>query len=324
GSVQYLDVGLKLEVEPEIHLDNEVVIKMALDVSSIIKEVPNAQSGTLAYEVGTRNATTVLRLRDGETQVLAGLINNEERNSASKVPGLGQIPLLGRLFSSRKDDGKKTEIVLSITPRIVANSRLPDAGAMEFWAGTEANVRSSPLLLRPLGTVALSSSGGMAGARAQAAVAPRVATPVRAEPAAQPLVLAWQGPNQAKVGDTVSLTVNIPPSPGMDSLGFLVGFDPSVLKAVDVAAGDFLKQNESSVNFTKSIDQVSGQILVDLSGAGAGANGVNAGGSVATLMFEVVTATPQTQITVSRVAASAVSGEALAFVAPEPHTLVVQ
>ncbi|MDO8772301.1 MAG: secretin N-terminal domain-containing protein, partial [Burkholderiaceae bacterium] len=81
GSVQYLDVGLKLEVEPDIHRDNEVVIKVALDVSSIIKEVPNAQSGTLAYEVGTRNASTVLRLKDGETQILAGLISDEDRRT---------------------------------------------------------------------------------------------------------------------------------------------------------------------------------------------------------------------------------------------------
>ena len=116
GSVQYLDVGLKLDVEPDIHLDNEVVIKVALDVSSIIKEVPNAQSGTLAYEIGTRNANTVLRLKDGETQILAGLISDEDRKTASKVPGLGQMPVLGRLFSSHKDNGTKTEIVLSITP----------------------------------------------------------------------------------------------------------------------------------------------------------------------------------------------------------------
>src|SRR5574340_152185 len=136
GSVQYLDVGLKLEVEPDIHLDAEVVIKVGLDVSSIIKEVPNEQSGTLAYEVGTRNATTVLRLKDGETQVLAGLINDEDRKTASKVPGLGQIPVLGHLFSSHKKDGKKTEIVLAITPRIVGSARLHDAGEVEYWSGT--------------------------------------------------------------------------------------------------------------------------------------------------------------------------------------------
>ncbi|MFH1493483.1 MAG: cohesin domain-containing protein [Pseudomonadota bacterium] len=325
GSVQYLDVGLKLEVEPDIHLDNEVVIKVNLDVSSIIKEVPNVISGTLAYEVGTRNASTVLRLKDGETQVLAGLINDEDRKSASKVPGLGQMPVLGRLFSSHKDDGKKTEIVLSITPRIVGTSRLPDAREVEFWAGTEASLRSNPLQLRPMGTVALSSSGGASGARAQPAVAPRTAAPAvkaaPAAPAAAPLALSWQGPNQAKVGDKVSLTLNTPSSQGVESFGFLVGFDPTVLKAVDVTEGSFLKQSNMPSNLSKTIDQASGQILVDLSGTGSDV--ANAGGSVATLVFEVIAAAPQSQITVSRIASSGAGGEALAFAAPEPHVLAV-
>jgi len=321
GNVQYLDVGLKLEVEPDIHLDNEVVIKVGLDVSTISKEVPNAQSGTLAYEVGTRNASTVLRLKDGETQILAGLINDEDRNSASKVPGLGQMPVLGHLFSSHKGDGRKTEIVLSITPRIVGVSRLPDAREMEFWAGTEGSLRSNPLLLRPLGTVAVSSSGGASGARVPPAVAPRAAAPARAAPAAQPFELSWQGPNQAKVGDKISLTLNTPSSPGVESLGFLVGFDPTILKAVDVVEGDLLKQSNLPSNFTKTIDQASGQIMVDLSGTGGG--GANTGGSVATLVFEVTAAAPQSQITVSRITSSGAGGEALAFAAPAPHTLAV-
>ncbi len=321
GSVQYLDVGLKLEVEPEIHLDNEVAIKISMEVSSIVKEVQNLVSGTLSYQVGTRNASTVLRLKDGETQILAGLISDEDRNSASKVPGLGQMPLLGRLFSSHKDDNRKTEIVLSITPRIVGNSRLPDAREVEFWAGTEASLRSNPLLLRPLGKVVLSSSGGTAGARPQPAAAPRPAAPAKAAQAAQPLALSWQGPNQAKVGDRISLTLSTPSSPGVENLGFLVGFDPSVLKALDVVEGEFMKQNSLPANFTKTIDQAGGQILVDLAGTGSG--GASAGGSVATLVFEVTAATPQSQITVSRITSSAAGGEALVFAAPEPHTLAV-
>lgn len=157
GSVQYLDVGLKLDVEPDINLDNEVVIKVALDVSSIIKEVLNAQSGSLAYEIGTRNATTVLRLKDGETQILAGLINDEDRRTASKVPGLGQLPVIGRLFSTHTANGLKSEIVLSITPRIVARDRLPDINEVEYWSGTESTLRNGTISIKPTGTVSMTS-----------------------------------------------------------------------------------------------------------------------------------------------------------------------
>jgi general secretion pathway protein D len=316
GSVQYLDVGLKLEVEPEIHMDNEVSIKVGLEVSSIVKEVLNAVSGTLAYQVGTRNTSTTLRLKDGETQILAGLINDEDRNTANKVPGVGDLPLLGRLFSSHRDNGTKTEIVLSITPRVVGSHRLPDAREVEYWSGTEASLRSSQMVMKPLGAVAVGNSAsappGAVVARPQPAVVPG-----NAAMASKPLVLSWQGPSQAKVGDKISLTLNTQSPQGVNSLGFLVEFDPAVLKAADVAEGDFMKQNNSPSNFTKVIDQEGGQVQVDLKGSG------NGGGSVITLMFEVTAAAPQSPVTVSSISLAGAGGEALAVTPPTPHVIAV-
>jgi general secretion pathway protein D len=322
GSVQYLDIGLKLEVEPEIHLDNEVSIKVGLEVSSIVKEVQNAQSGTLSYQVGTRNTSTVLRLKDGETQILAGLINDEDRNTANKVPGLGQLPVLGHLFGSQKDDGRKTEIILSITPRIVGNNRIPGAREVEYWSGTEASLRSDPLTLRQFGKVSLNGSGSTSSG---ANVAPPVRQPAPPAPASfgkavtQPPLFSWQGPNQAKVGDKISLVLNTQALQGVNSLSFLVGFDPTVLKAADIVEGNFLKQNNSPSNFTKAIDQAGGQILIDLAGLAPD----SAGGSIATLVFEVTGTTPQSPVTVSRINASGAGGEALPLTAPAPHLIAV-
>jgi general secretion pathway protein D len=146
-SVNYLDVGLKLDVEPSIHLDDEVDMKVGLEVSNIVREIKSA-NGTLTYQVGTRNASTTLRLRDGETQALAGLINDEDRKSANKVPGLGDIPVLGHLFSSHRDDRSKTEIVLLITPHIVRNLSRPEAIVAEFMSGTDAAIGSPQMGLR--------------------------------------------------------------------------------------------------------------------------------------------------------------------------------
>ena len=137
-SVSYLDVGLKLEVEPLISLEDEVGIKVALEVSNIVSQVRGSNNSTLAYQIGTRNAATTLRLRDGETQVLAGLISDEDRRTADRVPGIGQLPIVGRLFSSNTDSLKKTEIVLLITPRLVRTLARPEAGFMEFAAGTDS------------------------------------------------------------------------------------------------------------------------------------------------------------------------------------------
>lgn len=139
-SVQYIDVGLKLDVQPTIYLDNEVAIRISLEVSNIVSQT-QTKSGTQAYQIGTRNASTVLRLKDGENQVLAGLISDEERASGARIPGLGDLPMLGRLFGSRRGEAQKTELVLSITPRLVRNNRRPGIEQSEFSIGPEAALR---------------------------------------------------------------------------------------------------------------------------------------------------------------------------------------
>lgn len=149
-SVSYLDVGLKLDVEPEIHVDNEVSINVGLEVSNIAKEI-RSSTGLLVYQIGTRNANTVLRLRDGETQVLAGLIKDEERSSATHIPGLGKIPLLGRLFSNTTEDKARSEIILLITPHVVRGPALPPAHVTEFASGTSENASTRPFRLTPAG-----------------------------------------------------------------------------------------------------------------------------------------------------------------------------
>ena len=136
SSVSYLDVGIKLEFEPSIMLDDDVIIKTVLEVSSITNKVEN--SGTTAYQVGTRNATTTLTLRDGETQVLAGLLSTDESDTTSRLPGLGDIPVLGNLFSSRATKGGRKEILLSITPRIVRNLQRPTDDLVEMNFGPES------------------------------------------------------------------------------------------------------------------------------------------------------------------------------------------
>jgi general secretion pathway protein D len=143
-SVSYLDVGLKLEVEPLIYLEEEVGIKVGLEVSNIAREVRSPTSSTLTYEIGTRNANTVLRLRDGETQILAGLISDEDRRTANRVPGLGDMPVVGRLFSQTRDSVTKTEIVLLITPRLIRQLARPDVRSAEFAAGTESSTGVAP------------------------------------------------------------------------------------------------------------------------------------------------------------------------------------
>jgi general secretion pathway protein D len=145
-SANYLDVGLKLDVEPRVMLNNEVNIKINLEVSNAVQS-----AGASFPTVNTRNTSTVLMANDGETQVLAGLINDEDRKNADKVPGLANIPILGRLFTNNNESRAKTEVVLLITPHVVRNILRPEASSMEFYGGT--GLRSIPINFNPLSSL---------------------------------------------------------------------------------------------------------------------------------------------------------------------------
>lgn len=207
SSVSYLDVGLKLDVEPTIQLDNDVSIKVGLEVSNLISEVLGP-SDSKAYRIGTRVTSTTLRLNDGETQVLAGLINDEDRRTATGIPGLSAMPLIGRLFGVTQDNHTKTEVVLLITPRIVRNLSLPDAAFTRLASGTDASPGAFSSLLRPNAKVGVGPAGGAGAANAQPSASGFSVTPPPADGAAAGEgVLRFDVTPQVGPGGTVSVTL---------------------------------------------------------------------------------------------------------------------
>jgi general secretion pathway protein D len=225
ASVSYLDVGLKLEVEPSIHLEGDVAIKVGLEVSNIVKEVP-VSGGGIAYQLGTRNATTVLRLKDGETQVLAGLIQDDERLTANKLPLVGDLPIVGRLFASNLDNRVKSEIVLLITPRVVRNLTRPDYVVAEYYSGTDASVGAPPLTIGATGpgNLAMASTAGVARA-------PAAPARPNGAPSGQPVSISLSGPQQAQPGGQLTARVALAGAGGT-SATLEVVFDPALLEYV--------------------------------------------------------------------------------------------
>lgn len=162
-NVNYIEVGIKLDVEPVIQMQDQVSIKVAMEVSNITDQVTTS-TGVLAYTIGSRNANTTLQLRNNETQILAGLFRDDEQKTQRRVPGLGNLPFIGKLFSNSNQDKRKNEIVLLITPRIMHNI-------------SPANAVYS---LIPSGVAATANPVGAGGARTvQAAepVTPQAVTP---------------------------------------------------------------------------------------------------------------------------------------------------
>jgi general secretion pathway protein D len=228
-TVTYLDIGIKLDVEPSVQLDNEVVIKVALEASTLVRAVPGP-SGSLAYQIGTRRTSTTLRLRDGETQILAGLMKNEDLNSVSGLPGLATLPVLGRLFGVQDARRDKSEVVLLMTPRILRNLPLPEPELLQRAGGTQANPGAEPVRLAAGGRVALRPTGG--GAAASAAPPPPTAAADSA-PELPALELSTSG--SARVGETVSVTVQ---NRSDFAIQGELAFDPTVLSPATAGGAD--------------------------------------------------------------------------------------
>lgn len=257
-NVQYLDVGLKLEVEPDIHLHDEIGLKLSLEVSSLVSSV-KTNNGSQAYQIGTRNFSSALRLRDGETQILAGLISDEDRRAANRVPLIGELPVLSRLFGSQSDSRQKNEIVLSITPHLIRNIQRQGPAAESFWSGTESSLRDRPLQLRTIKADGAPEASAASPSPVRAINAP---VPTSGAGANAPQ-LRWEAPTAAKVGEPIQLYLAMDSAEGLRAASLQVAYDPADFEVVALNdAGYFGKDNKSV--FSKSVDSASGRASVGI------------------------------------------------------------
>jgi general secretion pathway protein D len=149
-SIEFRDTGVKLTVEPAIHLGDELSLKMKVEVVRLGDQVLlQAQPPITQFKFGNRSAETMLNVRNGETIVLGGLLQEEDRRTKVTIPWLGDIPFFGDLISSFKTQRVTTEVILTLTPHIVQPMRPPGLQTQAFWSGTESVYATSPLFLSP-------------------------------------------------------------------------------------------------------------------------------------------------------------------------------
>jgi len=364
GTVSYQDVGLKFDVEPIIHLDNEVTIKLGLEVSSLGQAVTTA-SGSSVYIVGTRNTSTTLRLHDGETQILAGLITDTDTSTVDKVPLLGQVPLLGHLFANDNGQKSKTEIILSITPHIVGNKKIPDAREMEYWSGTDSQLRSDQLVLKSYGEVSLTGEGHSHTdvSQPEAASAPAAAAPAENAPAAPSSTAIPAGapaipgaaipaakPDMSQAGSGVAAAATLAsvaaPAPIKFSwdgpirakVGDKITLSLNTMSLQGVKALDFDVGFDPSV--FKAVDVKAGNAMSNNAAApelsktidqvggtikvGLNGNGSKTGGGVVTVTFEVLAPVTGTSVTMDGISATMESGESQTPEEPSPMSITTE
>ncbi|HEV8335262.1 MAG TPA: cohesin domain-containing protein [Candidatus Polarisedimenticolia bacterium] len=321
-SFTYQNVGINIDLEPRVHHNKEVTLKLKVELSSLAGSV-NAGGGVTQPIIGTREIETQIRLKDGETNLLAGLIRREERTSLSGVPGLTQIPVLKRLFGSTETTVQQTDIVLTLTPHII---RIPDITATDLkplWIGTDQDVglrgvsRTSPFgaPFEPDGSEEESREEDAAGASLGvmvpgAPLAGRI-EPQPAEPGTPPsdgfgskeaiskgeAPPTPQPPAQAFVtfsptsflshaGDTIQVQVLLNQGTRVGSAPFHVAYDPKILQFVKGEEGEFLKRDGASTVFNAQASSLN-EVFVALARLGV-PTGVSGNGVLCTLTFQAV------------------------------------
>jgi general secretion pathway protein D len=163
-SFEYKNVGVNIDITPRVHHDGDVSLLLKLDISSV---GPPGFQGLPTFN--SRTVTSAIRLKDGETNILAGLINDRERTSLTGLPGLASVPFLGRLFARNEKEVQETDIVMTLTPHVVRRPEITEEDLRSFLVGGEG----SPILFESPATTA-------------PAPAPPRETPPRIEPIRPP------------------------------------------------------------------------------------------------------------------------------------------
>lgn len=151
-SFTYRNVGVNIDITPRTHHNDDVTLAVKIEISSLSG---TGYSGLPTF--GTRSITTTIRLRDGETNLLAGLIRDNERTVLRGIPGLSDIPVIGRIFASNERETQQTDVVLMLTPRIIRVLDLTEEDLRPFLAGRGGGPAAAsfdvpsvtPLPLRP-------------------------------------------------------------------------------------------------------------------------------------------------------------------------------
>lgn len=259
-NISYLDVGLKLEVEPQISPDEEVTLKLALEVSNITKTVDTGNGGT-AYQIGTRNVSTTLRLQDGETQLLGGLISKTDSSSAARLPGAGDLPVIGRLFGNQQDSSAQSELVLSITPRIVRSALRPDALQSLVSMGTENSPRMRSAALPPPERQEAKAARSEAGGTNVSTAASTAAQTSGSRPGpVQALLLT---PGEVQQGQVLTVTLEINSPTDLRSLPLELQYPAQAFDVLAVQLGDGAAQADR-LELTQAVNPIQGKVGINL------------------------------------------------------------
>ncbi|HEY2116235.1 MAG TPA: cohesin domain-containing protein [Candidatus Angelobacter sp.] len=301
----YTDVGVKLEITPRVHPDGQITLKTSMEVSNVSSS--STIGGITQPVISTRKVEHTIRLMDGETNLLGGILEIQDNTTTSGTPFLGQIPLLKYLFSSTNHEHITNELVFIMVPHIVRSQELTDINRRTFDvgtgsgidlrmaskpAGTAAPVATAPAQQQPAGAAPVTPARQPANpAQPQQQPAQQQPAQQQGTPAVQQTLKPGQvglriepGALQQQQGGTFSLAVVLSHGQDIGSVPIQISYDQHVLQFVSVTNGDFLAKDGQNVVLAHRDDASAGRLQVTAQRP-PGAQGISGDGTVFNLTF---------------------------------------
>jgi general secretion pathway protein D len=304
----YTDVGVKMEITPRVHPDGQVTLKTSLEISNL--NGSQTIGGITQPIISTRKVEHTIRLMDGETNLLGGILEVSDTSTTGGTPFLGQIPLLKYLFSSTQVQHTTNELVFVLVPHIVRSQELNDLNRRAFDVGTGSGIdlrmagrqmpptNATPAAATPAPQQQPAGGAPVTPARQPAAAVPgQQPTPQQQNaapqgtPAQQQALKPGQvglrlepGALQQQVGSTFFMTVVLSQGEDIASVPIQLSYDPKLFQFVKVTNGDFLAKDGQNVALVYRDDPATGRLQITAQRT-PGSQGITGDGTVFNLTF---------------------------------------
>jgi len=262
---QYLDVGVNIDITPRVHANGEVTLKMTMDVSAVTGQ--QNIGGISQPIIGQRKIEHEIRLKDGEANLLGGIMEDQQTKQLSGLPGLAQIPILKYLFGQTTQDHSENQIVFAIVPHIIRATDVNEVNqrAIDIGTATTIGLHRASRPVAPSGSAAQPGQSGTpsivpAGPSAnQSPVRPAQTTAQNTNPGGNASFLFDPPTVQAVKGNTFAVNLLISGAQNVYSVPVQLNYDPKMLQLVNVSNGGFLSQDGQVVTLVHREDEALGQ-----------------------------------------------------------------
>jgi general secretion pathway protein D len=294
----YIDVGVNIDITPHVHGLDEVTLKLAMDISAV--DSYQNIGGIQQPVIGQRKIENEIRLKEGDVNILGGILENTQTKSLSGIPGLASIPLFKYLFAEEQKEVKDNEIVFILIPHIVraqdlsaSNTRAIDVGTANTislhreGAQPPANQPATGQPGAPQGAMNPVPPRPTPGQPMQGASVSPTGTPAAAAsaPVGSAIVSFDPATLDQAVGATFTVNVNLAGGQNVFSVPIQVQYNPRVLQLINVSNGTLLSQDGQTVALVNRDDSMVGLVQLTASRP-PGASGISGDGSVFTLTFQ--------------------------------------